>query len=643
MVNNFPPIKKRRHLRRIYKILKYSALSMIALCLIALILFFSEILSFKQLIDQAISGQTNLEQAIVLSQNDKLDEAEILALAAENNFDFSINRLNEVKNNSLISKFNIVSDQLNDIESLIITAQFLSKAVYGGISFGNSLENLLSGDKTLNFSQFSPEDKQQVLKKIFESAPELNGIKADLDLAYFNIEQISLNGVLFSLREKIDQIKNQIQEARQILEKAVPLAQLMPTLAGYPEKAKFLVMLQNNDELRPTGGFLGTYGILEILDGEIIDFNTHDIYHLDMPVKDKINIVPPEPIRKYLVPKWYLRDANWSPDWPTAAKKIDWFYQLESRLNPEAEKISEFDGVLALTPKLVTDLIKIIGPVTIEGQNYNQENFQDLLEYRVEKGYVDLGVSSWHRKEVISQIAQELKNKIFSLPPADWFTVINAVLNNLNAKDLLIYLEDSQLENIIIDNGWGGEIKEVSGDYVMVVDANLGALKTDAKLSRGLKYEINQGANGLFSKLIINYAHNGKADWRTGTYKSYTRIYVPLGSRLIKISGYELSQIDIAQEFGKTWFGFYLTIEPGEIKNLTIEYKLPNLNSFSKNYSLYMQKQPGKEVNEMAVDLNFANTIKSYSPASLSTQRISPTKIKWEGDLNIDRSFKIEF
>ena len=640
---SFPPVKKRRRLRRAYKILKYFGLTIIALCFIVLILFSGKILSLRELYGQAISGQSNLEQAVVLSQNNKLSEAMILAKEADNNFSFSINKLNEIKDDYFINKIPLVLSQLTDIENLLITAQFLSKAVYGGASFGNNLENLLSGNQGLNFSKFSPEEKHKVLEKIFESTPELNGIKADLDLAYLNLEQVNLGGALFPLQGKIKQIKDQIYDARLILEKAVPMSQLLPALAGYPNQADYLVMLQNNDELRPTGGFLGTYGILELQDGEIINFNTHDIYQLDMPVKDLINVIPPEAIKKYLVPKWYMRDANWSPDWPTAAQKIDWFYQAESRLNPAAEIISEFNGVIALTPKLITDFLGLIGPVTVEGQSYNQENFQDLLQYRVEKGYVDLGVSSWNRKEVISEIGKELKNRIFDLPPAGWFKAINIMLDNLATKNLLLYLTDNQLENIVVDNGWGGEIKTVFGDYVMVVDANLAALKTDAVMNRSLKYEINQGVNGFFSKLTLGYAHQGKADWKTSAYKSYTRIYVPLGSQLIKISGYDLSEVDVGSELGKTWFGLYLEVQPGEIKTLTIDYRLPSLALGPKKYELYLQKQPGKEINETIVDLSFLNDIKSYSQASLYMQKIGSANMKWEGDMNIERSFEVFF
>ena len=162
-------------------------------------------------------------------------------------------------------------------------------------------------------------------------------------------------------------------------------------------------------------------------------------------------------------------------------------------------------------------------------------------------------------------------------------------------------------------------------------------------MSRSMTYKISEQPDGIFSELTINYAHNGKPDWKTSDYKSYTRVYVPSGSKLVRISGYENSQIDKGEEAGKTWFGFYLTVSPGKINNITVEYKLPPSVKLNDNYGLYVQKQPGKELNYLSVDLSFKNSIKSYSPASLSMQKIGLNKIKWEGDLTIDRNFEIKF
>jgi len=416
-----------------------------------------------------------------------------------------------------------------------------------------------------------------------------------------------------------------------------------------------LVLLQNNDELRPTGGFLGTYGILEIKDGDISRFDTHDIYHLDMPVKDKINVIPPEPLKKYLeADRWFMRDSNWSPDWPTAASEIKRFYKKEDRLLPPENQINnfsgEFSGIVAITPKFVTDLLAIAGPVFVSGEEYNKDNFQRLLQYKVEADYIQLGIPSWQRKEVIGELVKELKIKLFDLPFSSWRQILARFEENILEKDILIYLKDELAQKLVKDLGGAGEVKEIDGDYLMAVDANLAALKTDAVINRNISYELEQRAGGLLAKLKISYAHNGGFDWRTTRYRTYTRVYIPAGAKLtrVKINNEDknVDEVDIASKFNKTVFGAFVSIEPGKIGSLYFEYKLPvNLEKLVENgnYSLYVQKQPGNNVENLAVDLKFKNKVKSYNPVGFSAERESDEGIRWETDLRTDKAFEVNF
>ncbi|MDP2708439.1 MAG: DUF4012 domain-containing protein [bacterium] len=643
LIARLPAVKKKRKLNAVLTALKYFFAAFSFLFLVFLILLSIRLLSLKAIYDQAALGKFNLEQSIIFAKQEDFSRAETLAKSSEANFDNALSGLEKLKANFLILGLPPLINSLTDAQRLAISGKFLSKAVGGGAAFGQNLEALLQGDKKLNFSKFSPEEKRGLLKEIYEAAPELNGIKADLDLAYYYLEQAGSSRFLSFFKNEIDSARDKINQARLIMNQAIPLSQLLPALAGYPQNAVYLVLLQNNDELRPTGGFLGTYGILKTKDGEITDFNTDDIYHLDMPIQDQLNIAPPPPIKRYLVDKWYMRDGNWSPDWPAAARQLDWFYQVESDLSPDAEKIKKLDGVIAITPKLIMDLLDITGAVVVEGQTYTSHNFQDLLQYRVEKGYQLLGVSAWQRKEVIGEISKELKIKIFDLPAKRWAEIIRTVTDNLSEKNILLYLTDSQAENLVINNGWGGEIKNYFSDYLMAVDANLGALKTDAVMNRRMDYKLKETDSGLLSELTLGYSHNGQSDWKTSKYKSYTRIYVPRGSQLIDISDYNSPEIEIGQESGKTYFGFYLEVEPGKIKNITVLYKLPPSVKAGGLYGLYIQKQPGKELSRLSVDLRLKNEIKSYNPSSLSTRKIGQNGLFWEGDLRIDRNFEISY
>jgi len=659
LISDIPLVKRRRRRRRIFKFLKYFSYSILALFLIIIIAFAAHFLSIRQIYQEALAGKNNLEQAVYLAKKQNFEQSLIFSRLASDNFNFSITKLQEVRNGlTWILKFPLTSfleSQFSDIEYLLSTAEILSRAVGQGASFGQELEDLLEGEKKLSFSKFSKEEKKNILGRIYQSSPDLIGMKASLDLASLSLNNVRCIGLLWPLRNKIRDLKIQLDQGRDILAKAIPMSRILPPLAGYPEKATYLVLLQNSDELRPTGGFLGTYGILELEYGEILRFDTHDIYHLDMPVKNKLNVDPPEPLKKYLgVDKWFMRDANWSPDWPIAARKIEWFYKKEKELNPNNpeerqgdfqgpdSQVEEFDGLIAITPKFVTDLLSITGPIVIDGEEYNEDNFVDLLQYKVEKGYIQLGVPSWHRKEVIGELSKELKIELLDLPSSRWHEIVETINNNIIEKNISLFVKDIELQSLIKQQGLAGELKDVVGDYLMVVDANMASLKTDEVMGRSIHYEVEQGPNGLFAKLRINYAHHGNFDWKTTRYRTYTRVYVPLGSQLIKAEG----DVKIQNELGKTSFAAFISIEPGEIGSLYFEYKLPdNLNELAKagQYELYIQKQPGNKVAELAVDLSFANEVKSYNPTGFYVEKIGNNRIKWESDLGVDRKFSVRF
>ena len=490
-----------------------------------------------------------------------------------------------------------------------------------------------------------------ILEFIFESGPDINGLKANIDLAVINLNQISNSFLLFPLKGKINTLKAELLKVQDLLRQAVPMSQLIPQLMGYPEKSSFLVLLQNSDELRPTGGFLGTYGILETDSGEILRYDTHDIYHMDMPVKDKLDVEPPPPLKKYLgVDKWFMRDANWSPHWPIAANKIEWFFKEENKLLTKKDQVNnftgEFDGVIGITPKFIIDLLAITGPIYIEGEEYNCNNFIDLLEYRVEKGYAQLGVTSWHRKEVIGDIVEELKLILFDRGFNDLKEVINTVGVNLAQKNIIAYFHDEGMQSIANEQGWSGQVREVPGDYLMVVDANMAALKTDAVVNRNISYKVEQDINGLFADLRVSYANNGQFDWRTTRYRTYTRIYAPLNSQLINASGYSEGEVTTHNELGKTVFSAFISVEPGNIGTLHFYYKLPDDISTlinQREYRLLVQKQPGNTAESLEVDLGFINSIRSYNPTGFYVYKDSPKTIKWDTDLTVDKEFKIVF
>lgn len=577
------------------KLLKYLLLFIIALVLIIFLSLSNKIKASKNYYDHMILGKKELEAASYFVKSQNYTEAKNQATLATADFNFALEALSDIKKNKIALYFSPVSASIADLEYLTKTTEIISRSLTRASDILLKLETVTNGRFNNNFSDLSDTDRQQILLTIYQAAPELNGLKANLQLSLENLNKIHRISLLFPINAKITEIKSQLTIATDLLEQAVPLTQLLPTLAGYPTESEFLVILQNNDELRPTGGFIGTYGLMTIYNGKPGNIITEDVYHLDMPCIGKLTATPPDPIKKYMgVEYWWLRDANFSPDFPTSAKQIESMFMAESEC--AGKPAIKPAAIIALNPDLIADLLSLVGPITVDNTTYDSHNFQPLLQYNVEIAYVDKNISSWDRKEVINAVVTELKKRLLSLPNKRLPEFFNILQENVAKRNIQIYFDNDSQEQIAKTLEITGEIKKPANDYLMVVDANLAAFKSDSVMKKNINYQLSDAGRQLKATVSLNYKHEGGFDWRTTRYRSYTRIYAPFGSRLISSDKLDDFSITNDKSLDKTIFGFFWSIEPGKEKTVSISYLLPEKIN-RNNYELYFQKQSGSRLN----------------------------------------------
>ncbi len=641
------PEEKKHFLKTTSHLLVFLLVIFILVSSVTAVLFFK----FKNIYELAMFGKGSLEYSVDAGSRKDFRQMLESSKEAEKYFSNVLDELDALSNNLFVQRFALAKEQIAEVEYLIESARVISKGVEKAATIASEMDNILGGKFGENFAEFHPEEKERLLKLIYEQGPELNGVKANFDLALVNLERIEANGILSPFSERIKNLKQELSIVLSSLSKTIIASQILPELAGYPKESTFLIMFQNNTELRPTGGFLGTYGILQTKNGDLVRFDTHDIYHMDMPaqVSGNFQIMPPYPIKEYLNRNWYMRDANWSPDWPTSARQIEWFYHKENALLSEENQINnfsgEFNGVIAITPELVTNLLDVIGPIKIGEEEFSKDNFVELLQYKVEQDFDSQDITSWKRKEIIGKILEEIKIKLFNLHYSNWLRVAKQIEESINKKDILIFFKDEYLEDLAKKINIAGEIKEVEGDYFMVVDSNMAALKTDAVMKKSIKYSLKEEEDGFVAKLRINYSHEGSRDWKTDDYKTYTRVYVPEGAHLIKSEG---GEVVVKEEVGKTFFGVYFKVKAGRSGSLYFEYKLPTeLSEYIKDnqYELFCQKQPGSNIDNLELDFELLKEVKSYSSRDIEStaEKFTPYKVKWNTDFNTDKEFNIKF
>jgi hypothetical protein len=625
------------------------ALTIIIFVSIIIVSFFVFLfINLRSIYLSANDGRQDLERAVDLMMDGNFSRASEFSSRASESFNFAIESLDKFQSRFFIKNLKFLSDNVSDLKSLAQAAKILSDSVESSLLLIGDLEDIFSGRIAGSFYEFKAEERYRILKTFYESYPEMNGIKANIDLALFYLNQSSNNFILSSYAKDLDVLKKELSFISSSLEDAILFSSLIPFVAGYPEPVSYLLILQNNHELRPSGGFVGTYGILEIHSGDISRLETHDIYHLDMPASldESFNVQPPEAIRKYLgLDRWFMRDANWSPDWPSSALNLQWFYEREMIASGREDEIIDFSGVIAINPKLVIDFLGLIGPVKIADKIYDENNFMEILQYEVEVAFREDGIPEWERKEVIGDILKEIKENVFDLDSHLWADAIDILKDNVRKKDVLVYLNDDHGQKISSILNWSGEVKDALSDYLMIVDANMAAFKTDRVMHKEINYYLKEEVDGrLRARLEISYRNDGWFDWQTTRYRSFTRAYVPYGSILLPGSlGDSSSDKEIRHP--KTYFSSFISVEPKDSKTLVFEYYLPEKVSFILDehnfYSLDLQKQPGNNVYLFEAHLDFSRPIiKAEAEGVLN---IDTNSLYWSNDLKEDYSLRIRF
>ncbi|MBU4453191.1 DUF4012 domain-containing protein, partial [Patescibacteria group bacterium] len=410
---------------------------------------------------------------------------------------------------------------------------------------------------------------------------------------------------------------------------------------GNQEKMRYLLVFQNNTELRATGGFIGSFAQIDVLDGEITNIDIPGGGSYDVQGQLSEFVAPPQPL-SLLNDRWEFHDANWFPDFPSSAQKLIWFYQKAG--GPTV------DGVIAINATLMPQLLEITGPIAMPeyGRTITSENFlfetQKIVEYEYASYQDDGDREQDAPKQFIGDLAPKVLEILKQADPETLLKVIDLLSASLTQKDVLMYMEDNQLQSDIETLNWSGSLKNTQGDYLMVVDSNLGGGKTDTVIKQGVNLDVEIQEDGsIINTVTITKEHTGMSSalFEGVNNVDYVRLYVPEGSEFIQANGFEIpdeslfeqadtplssdtdmllwtanfakdpiSQTDIWDEQGKTVFGNWIQTKPGETEVATFTYKLPwkfeqtNDSIFQKaksyiglknlnEYSIFIQKQPG--------------------------------------------------
>ena len=581
-----------------------------------------------------------------------------------------------------------------DLDAALASSQTLARYVdvTGTIRSGEELlraaEALASAGQYLSrgLASLLASDTVSLTAAVKAAQQEFAGAEEALAEAEKSLGKVESPLLPTDVEEQVRLLSDNVPRVRVALRSFLEQSDLLLTMLGEERGKQYLVLFQNNHELRPTGGFIGSLALIDVDQGMIENVVVQSVYEPDGQLKEFI--APPDPLLP-VTGRWHLRDANWFVDWPVSAAKIADFYEKEG--GPTV------DGVIALTPEVIRSLLAVTGPIPLPtyGITVSAENFWEVTQDQVTYDY-DKALNK--PKQFLGDLTPILLQRLFASPPESALKVLSVIMNAVEEKHLLLYFRDAALEQQLKELRWAAAVPRGQQGFLAINNANIGGHKSDQFVEQDVDVRYDVRADGDVDVILtIRRTHHGPDE--AGSYQYppaenpsqknnvvYQRVLVPAGAELVRASGFApeadiplyvvpehqsnlVADPDVAQwqqgqvrhesgtvigqEAGYTFFANWLVTRPGTSTVASYHYRLPRHAAWpssldpAERFEVYYFKQPGDMRTTLRITLRLpeAARIVHQVPREGVTQS-SPREIVWQGaavrDVLLGAVFEVE-
>jgi hypothetical protein len=491
-----------------------------------------------------------------------------------------------------------------------------SHGLIGGIAAGQSSGDIRTGQQMLQAGEATAHSGRELLEEVrilgeetansdqgfYKAGEVLNKRLPHIDRSLADLDRnLKLLGFLQEraakssnpeLQAASKEFASVIPEARGAVAQGRQVTDALPQLLGHDEFARYLVLFENPAELRPTGGFTGTYGRLTLNDGKMTEFTIDSIYNPANQAKPVTKEQAPHPIARLdgqgsdIDIQWRMQDANWSPDFPESARKYQWFYGKSG--GPTT------DGVIGITATPVVEILKAIGPIDqgngqppITGDSF----LHDVMNYQQSQAK-----AGNDPKVLLRDFAPKLLEQIRKASPQQQQRVRQILTTAITAKDIQMYFKNDDLQSLAERAGVAGRLNPKPGELA-VVDANLTATKSSSDISMTVDRRITIDEQGKQRvDLSVTRVHSGASS--EDANGNYTRIYVPKGSTIGTLDGWgDYEDPKITSEGNFEVIGGWTDVEPGEERTVQATYQpSEQINLKGGSFPISFWRQPGTNV-----------------------------------------------
>jgi len=601
----------------------FTKISVFALILAVILLPIRGLMFFGQI-------QKDKDQIINFGKQGFMDLQTGVISASGNSYDLAQEDFDQA-----LSNFHAAEDVLENYNKWLLEASSFVPVVGKPLSISRNMltvaSNISEAAAILNTQLQSGENPTEHLylinNQITQTIPYLE--KANRDLSGIDPSLLPEN-----FRDYFASLKTYLPALVEDLDHLQEVFSLLLVYLGNDTEKRYLVLFQNNNELRPTGGFIGSFAIFDVYQGKVVNLEIPKGGMYDLEGSQKVQLKAPKAL-SLINPHFNIWDANWWPDFPTSAQKIVDLYMDNDG--------SSVDGVIAINAYVLRELLTVLGPIDMPEYDVviTAENIFDVLQEEVELNY-DKELNE--PKAIIADLVPQVLDRLLTV--GDYQKdVVRVMADMLASKDIQLFSTDQATQSKLSEFAWAGEMQDNDKDFLFLVNTNIAGGKTDNDITQVIDHQSIVQKNGeIINNVRITRTNIGKENPFAGIEGgnvSYLRLYVPLGSEFIEGIGFDklpetyfrtsagdaqededvqkeevklldnVSGTEIFTSLDKTVFANWVALKPGETQTVYFKYKLPFKLDLSErlannwwehildydtrldNYSLLVQPQSG--------------------------------------------------
>lgn len=460
------------------------------------------------------------------------------------------------------------------------------------------------------------------LNDIKQNSYKITEAAYKISLAEGILNQVNINAFPQIGRDKISEIKDTVTSLNTTTQTFKDVLAFLPDVLGATERQRYLVLLQNESELRSTGGWLTSYGVVGVEGGQIRELFVDDIYNADgtLKVQGKTYTAPKSMQQALGITTWPFSLINWYPDLTETEVSAEPYIS-------DLGKGNDLDGVITIDVAFIQKLLQAWGGIEVPGQS--ELITSDNLYSKIFEMHEAFTPGSTQKTTFLADLANQIITKVLSMNISDLASLGEIFQESLNEKHLQATFKNTDAYNFFNKKEWAGSLDSRYGEAPIAIDWNWGGNKANLYLTKNYNLNVNiKDENTIDFTYSITTENTSKTTtYPEGDYTNYQRIYIPANATLLSASGFENNTFSSIRESGFKVIGGWFNLPIQTTKTLEISYRITRdgsnfpleLNEKNIFLDLNIFKQAGERAHAYKLDITYPEDWNVESSGNLNS------------------------